>query len=147
MDDHAGADPKLLAQLAAALDRSEDLEGLVRAFKSDGGRQEVAYATLEKLRELEEDDSPRDDRLTDLMDLVSGWCSPDDWIWVDVEYPVLIPTAPCAGHPIHPRNNEIIAWCRAQGVGVCRSRFGYRFRSERDAERFVATWAAQLRSD
>ncbi|HEY5926194.1 MAG TPA: hypothetical protein VIV11_31130 [Kofleriaceae bacterium] len=52
----------------------------VRAHKDAGLSQSDAYATLEHVLAAAPDDEI-DDRLRDVMDFVSGWCSPHARIW------------------------------------------------------------------
>ena len=56
------------------------LIALLYKYKQSEGTQKSAYAILEKIRddELEEAD---EDRIWELMDFVSGFCSQDKRIW------------------------------------------------------------------
>jgi hypothetical protein len=57
----------------------EELVEIVRTFKLDGLTQQSAYETLATLRTRVSEE--RENRLLELMDLVSGWCSPQQRLW------------------------------------------------------------------
>ena len=53
---------------------------LLYRYKQSGGTQKRAYAILERIRDDELEDSD-EDRILELMDFVSGFCSQDKRIW------------------------------------------------------------------
>jgi hypothetical protein len=57
----------------------EELVEIVRTFKLHGLTQESAYETLAAVRRRVSEE--REDCLLELMDLVSGWCSPQQRLW------------------------------------------------------------------
>jgi hypothetical protein len=65
-----------LVEIEASL---EELISIVRTFKEAGGSREDAYAILQQAR-FEVDDR-KEDRLLELMDFVSGYCSPEKRLW------------------------------------------------------------------
>ncbi|ETW99862.1 MAG: hypothetical protein ETSY1_13365 [Candidatus Entotheonella factor] len=56
---------------------------LIYQYKQIGGTQQEAYATLEKIRENDIEEST-ENRILEVMDFVSGFCSPDKRIWNEV---------------------------------------------------------------
>jgi hypothetical protein len=59
------------------------LRGIVCQYKHNGGTQQAAYETLEKIRreQMEESD---EDRILELMDFVAGFCAQDQKIWDEI---------------------------------------------------------------
>lgn len=53
---------------------------LIYKYKQAGGAQQEAYKTLEKIRNNDIDEST-EDRVLEVMDFVSGFCSQDKRIW------------------------------------------------------------------
>ena len=51
------------------------LRDIIVGFKADGGSQQEAMQTLEKLRLEFSQDEAKGDKLLELLDFVSGWCS------------------------------------------------------------------------
>jgi hypothetical protein len=133
--DQAQPDPSLRARLIEELALPDgDVVAALVEFKNTGGKMHVAYATLATMRD--DSNEARDDQVTDVMDLVSGWCSPDLWIWCDVEYPIQ-PTE-LEGAPA--THQLIVEWSKANDVSWCLTREGYRFKTAADAVRFVTEW-------
>ena len=56
---------------------------LLYRYKQIGGTQKEAYAILEKIRDNDIEESA-EDRVLELMDFVSGFCSQDKRIWDEV---------------------------------------------------------------
>jgi hypothetical protein len=50
-------------------------------FKDGGGSQLDAYKVCEQIRQLYSENETLEDRIMDVMDIVSGWCMPHKWIW------------------------------------------------------------------
>ncbi len=57
----------------------EELVELIREYKGRGLEQGVAYEQLMSLRSALEE--ALEDRLLDVLDVVSGWCSPHLRLW------------------------------------------------------------------
>jgi hypothetical protein len=57
----------------------EELVRIVRAHKNLGLTKSAALQALATLRSSVTD--PQEDRILDLMDIVSGWCAPDQRIY------------------------------------------------------------------
>lgn len=56
---------------------------LIYKYKQFGGTQQEAYTILEKIRNNDIEEST-EDRILELMDFVSGFCSRDKRIWDEV---------------------------------------------------------------
>ncbi|MGE8035588.1 hypothetical protein B1B04_13690 [Lysinibacillus sp. KCTC 33748] len=57
-----------------------DLHKILKEYKDAGGKQNDAYVVLESLRgDFKKDSS--EDLLLELLDVVTGFCSPHLWIW------------------------------------------------------------------
>lgn len=54
-------------------------------FKILGGKQDIAYNTLEDIRLefIKNNEEEKENFLLDLMDIVVGWCHPNVKIWDD----------------------------------------------------------------
>lgn len=50
-------------------------------FKKSGGTQEVAQKLLEELAFNLSDNETLQDRVYDLLDIVTGWCRPEIRVW------------------------------------------------------------------
>ena len=59
------------------------LTDLLFRFKQFGGSQKEAYKILEKIRDGDIDESV-EDKVLEIMDFVSGYCSQDNRIWEGV---------------------------------------------------------------
>jgi hypothetical protein len=73
-------------QIKRALQKQASLQMLreiVCQYKQNGGTQQAAYETLEKIRceQMEESD---EDRILELMDFVAGFCAQDQRIWDEI---------------------------------------------------------------
>ena len=131
-------DSTLRARLEEAADRTDGLAALV-AFRDAGGSQEAAYATLESLRSDEDD---RDDAITDLMDLVCGWCAPESWIYLELEFPFLVEVPGWdRSIAVGDRHEALVTYFLEQAIEWCLTARGYRFKTERSAKLFEAEWA------
>ena len=58
----------------------ESKEILVR-FKNQGGSQEEAIEACEKLRNFYSENEILEDNVLDMLDIITGWCSPDMKVW------------------------------------------------------------------
>ena len=70
--------------MSAALKYNATLDEILRIldeYKACGGTQDDAYSILEAIREEEKKDSTLEDRILEVMDFVSGFCSKDKRIW------------------------------------------------------------------
>jgi hypothetical protein len=70
-------------QIKRALQKQESLQMLreiVCQYKQNGGTQQAAYETLEKIRREQKEGSD-EDRVLELMDFVAGFCAQDQKIW------------------------------------------------------------------
>ena len=56
------------------------LREIVCQYKQNGGTQQAAYVILEKIRH-EQIEEPDEDRILELMDFVTGFCTQDQRIW------------------------------------------------------------------
>ncbi len=56
---------------------------LIYQYKQIGGTQQESYTTLEKIRDNDIEEST-EDRILEVMDFVSGFCSLDKRIWNEV---------------------------------------------------------------
>lgn len=61
-------------------DKNSFDEILIR-FKDQGGSQQDAYRICEQLRKHYEETEILEDKILDVMDVVSGYCSPHYKIW------------------------------------------------------------------
>jgi hypothetical protein len=73
----------LEGEIKGALKKQASLQMLreiVCRYKQNGGTQQAAYVTLEKIRteQMEELD---ENRILELMDFVAGFCTQDQKIW------------------------------------------------------------------
>ena len=59
---------------------SEEREILVQ-FKNSGGKQEVAKKLLEEFALKLADNETLQDRVYDILDIVTGWCSAEIRVW------------------------------------------------------------------
>ena len=59
------------------------LREIVCQYKQNGGIQQAAYVTLEKIRH-EQVEELVEDRLLELMDFVAGFCVLDQRIWEEI---------------------------------------------------------------
>lgn len=59
------------------------LREIVWQYKQHGGTQQVAYVTLEKIRQ-EQTEEPDEDRILELMDFVAGFCTQEQRIWDEI---------------------------------------------------------------
>ena len=76
----------LEAEIKEALKKQAALQTLreiVCRYKHSGGTQQEAYITLEKIR-CEQIEESSEDRILELMDFVSGFCSKEQRIWDEV---------------------------------------------------------------
>jgi len=76
----------LESEIKEALQKNVSLPTLVDLlyqYKQIGGLQKEAYAILEKIRDNDIKES-MEDRVLELMDVVSGFCSQDKRIWDEV---------------------------------------------------------------
>jgi len=77
-------DNKLERDVRTALDHDagdEAILDIIRAYKSNGGDQRIAYDSLEAIRCEMEEDSPERERVEAVMDIVWGFCPRDKQIW------------------------------------------------------------------
>lgn len=58
----------------------EALRTILKHYADQGGNKEEAYSILQKLR-VEAVNDLVEDRILELMDIVSGFCSPHQRIW------------------------------------------------------------------
>ncbi len=58
-----------------------DLRTEIIAFKNGGGSQQEATRILSELRNDFMGNAEKEDRVLELVDFVSGWCSPSLRIW------------------------------------------------------------------
>jgi len=73
----------LEGEIKGALKKQASLQMLreiVYQYKQNGGTQQAAYVTLEKIRG-EQMAEPDEDRILELMDFVAGFCAHDQRIW------------------------------------------------------------------
>ena len=73
-------------QIKRALQKQASLQMLreiVCQYKQNGGTQQEAYETLEKIRR-EQMEAPDEDRILELMDFVAGFCAQDQRIWDEI---------------------------------------------------------------
>jgi hypothetical protein len=73
-------------QIKRALQKQASLQMLreiVCQYKQNGGTQQAAYETLEKIR-CEQMEEPDEDRVLELMDFVAGFCAQDQKIWDEI---------------------------------------------------------------
>jgi hypothetical protein len=73
-------------QIKRALQKQASLQMLreiVCQYKQNGGIQQEAYETLEKIRR-EQMEEPDEDRILELMDFVAGFCAQDQKIWDEI---------------------------------------------------------------
>ncbi|OED48101.1 hypothetical protein AB832_00395 [Flavobacteriaceae bacterium (ex Bugula neritina AB1)] len=54
---------------------------LLLDFKNSGGKQEVAQKLLEELAEELSDNETLQDRVYNILDIVTGWCSAEIRVW------------------------------------------------------------------
>ena len=54
---------------------------LLLAFKKSGGTKETAKKLLEELAEDVSDNETLQDRVYDILDIVTGWCSAEVKVW------------------------------------------------------------------
>jgi hypothetical protein len=76
----------LAAEIQGALTKQASLQTLreiVCRYKHSGGTQQAAYATLEKIRQEQVEES-YEDLVLELMDFVAGFCSKEQRIWEEV---------------------------------------------------------------
>ena len=59
----------------------DELLGILHNYKACGGTQDGAYAVLEVIREAEKKDDVIEDKILEVMDFVTGFCSKDKRIW------------------------------------------------------------------
>jgi len=80
---------ELIFEIEEILKKSGDFGEMYKtmeSFRDSGGKQEVATQALSKLVDKIRDarngeDSEEEDLVLDLLDYVSGWCSPSKDIW------------------------------------------------------------------
>lgn len=70
-----------LNQLLQSGDSMDSCVCLLRTYRREGGRQDDAYAALERLCGKFNDDEQVEDKVLELMDFVSGFCSAEQRIW------------------------------------------------------------------
>lgn len=58
-----------------------DLRAEIVNFKNGGGSQQEARRILSELRSEFRSKADKEDRVLELLDLVSGWCNPSLLIW------------------------------------------------------------------
>ena len=76
----------LESAIQGALEKQGSLQMLreiVCQYKQDGGTQQAAYITLEKIRQ-EQTAEPDEDCILELMDFVAGFCTPDQKLWDEI---------------------------------------------------------------
>lgn len=79
-------DRRLKNKLLEAVQKKELFENIVNVlidFKYLGGKQNIAYETLKKIRSffIEKGEEDFEDTVLEVMDIVSGYCFPSHKIW------------------------------------------------------------------
>ncbi|SKA35951.1 hypothetical protein SAMN04488128_10427 [Chitinophaga eiseniae] len=58
-----------------------EVRDVLMAYKEAGGQQEIAQQILAQLKQDHQDNDSVQDCIDDILDMVTGWCTPDMKVW------------------------------------------------------------------
>ncbi|MGB4775210.1 MAG: hypothetical protein WBP45_08560 [Daejeonella sp.] len=58
-----------------------EVRDILIAYKNSGGQKEMVQQMLEKFKGDNEDNDTIQDRVDDILDIVTAWCSPHMKVW------------------------------------------------------------------
>lgn len=62
---------------------SKKVQNFLIVYKNSGGQQETAKRLVEKLAEELSENENLQNKAYDVLDIITGWCSPDMRVWDD----------------------------------------------------------------